>query len=138
MIERRAESRMLCADLVNVRWKDKSGRTRKSVANLEDISQSGVCLQLDTAIPIDTLLEISHSKGAFQGNVRYCLFREIGYFLGVQFSPGCKWSESHYQPQHLLDLRRLVILSARKAAKRGESEAVQSDRSRGTGSLPVQ
>ncbi len=32
---------MLCADLVDVRWKDKSGRACRAVANLEDISQSG-------------------------------------------------------------------------------------------------
>jgi hypothetical protein len=109
---------MLCADLVDVRWKDKTGRARKAVANLEDISLSGVCLQLDSPIPIDTTLRISHPKAEFQGNVRYCLFREIGYFLGVQFAPGCKWSRRRYRPQHLLDLRTLVTRSAKRASKR--------------------
>lgn len=118
MTERRAEARMLCADLVDVRWKDKAGRARKAVANLEDISLSGVCLQLDSPIPIDTTLRISHPKAEFQGNVRYCLFREIGYFLGVQFAPGCKWSRRRYRPQHLLDLRTLVARSAKRAGKR--------------------
>jgi hypothetical protein len=115
--ERRAELRMLCADLVDVQWKDKTGRARKAVANLEDISHSGVCLQLDMPIPIDTDLQISHPKAEFRGNVRYCLFREIGYFLGVQFAPGCKWSRRRYQPQHLLDLQRLVNRSVKRAAK---------------------
>jgi len=109
---------MLCADLVNVRWKDKTGRIQKAVANLEDISLSGVCLQLDAPIPIDTNLEIRHEKAEFQGSVRYCLFREIGYFLGVQFTPGCKWSRRRYRPQHLLDLRTLVARSAKRAGKR--------------------
>ncbi len=109
---------MLCADLVNVRWKDKTGRIRKAIANLEDISLSGVCLQLDAPIPIDTDLEIRHDKAEFKGNVRYCLFREIGYFLGVQFEPGCKWSQRRYRPQHLLDLRTLVARSAKRAGKR--------------------
>jgi len=40
--------------------------------------------------------------------VKYFVFREIGYFLGVEFEPGCRWSQRHYRPQHLLDPRRLV------------------------------
>ena len=99
---------MLCADLVNVSWKDLSGRRRKAVANLEDISSSGVCLQLDRPVPRDTLLQISHQKAEFEGQVRYCLYREIGYFIGVQFAPGCRWTPKSYRPRHLLDLRRLV------------------------------
>jgi hypothetical protein len=106
---------MLCSELVDVRWEDSTGRTRKALANLEDISLSGVCLQLDDPVPLDTVLRISHPNGEFQGDVRYCLFREIGYFLGVEFAPGCKWSPDAYQPQHLLDLRELVLLSADRA-----------------------
>jgi len=108
---------MLCADLVDVRWKDKTGRVRKAVANLEDISLSGVCLQLDAPIPIDTNLEIRHDRAEFQGSVRYCLFREIGYFLGVQFAPGYKWSQRQYRPRHLLNLRTLVTRSVKRAGK---------------------
>lgn len=109
---------MLCSDIVNVRWTDKLGQDCCAVANLEDISNSGVCLQMDTPLPIDTTLTISHPKAEFEGNVRYCFFREIGYFLGVQFSPGCTWSRRHYRPQHLLDLRRLVRSSAKRAVKK--------------------
>jgi hypothetical protein len=108
MFDRRAEWRMLCADLVDVSWKDLSGRRRKAVANLEDISSSGVCLQLDRPVPRDTLLQISHQKAEFEGQVRYCLYREIGYFIGVQFAPGYRWSPRSYRPRHLLDLRHLV------------------------------
>ena len=42
---------MLCADLVDVQWKDKNGRVRRAVANLEDISLSGACVQVDAPIP---------------------------------------------------------------------------------------
>lgn len=108
MQERRVEPRLLCADLVDVRWKDKSGRTRKGVANLEDISLSGACLQMDAPVPLHTCLLISVPNGELQGHVRYCVFREIGYFLGVEFEPGCKWSQRSFKPQHLFDPRRLV------------------------------
>ncbi len=99
---------MLCADLVDVEWRDKSGRARRTVANLEDISLSGACLQLDVAIPPRTALRISYPKGDLIGRVRYCVYREIGYFLGVEFDPGCSWSQRNFKPLHLLDPRRLV------------------------------
>ncbi len=98
---------MLCADLVDIRWKDKSGRTKRAVANLEDISLSGACLQLDLPIPLETNLRIGHPKGELQGRIRYCVYRDIGYFLGVQFEPNSKWSQRTFKPMHLLDPRRL-------------------------------
>jgi len=75
---------MLCADMVDVRWKDKAGRARKGVANLEDISLSGACLQVEYPIPLQTDVRIMYEKGELIGKVRYCVFREIGYFLGVE------------------------------------------------------
>jgi hypothetical protein len=108
---------MLCSELVDVHWKDVTGRQMRVLANLEDISGSGVCLQVDTPVPLDTVLRICHPKGEFQGSVRYCLYREFGYFLGVQFAPGCQWSPHAYQPRHLLDLRELVMRSATRASE---------------------
>ncbi|MBI5283418.1 MAG: PilZ domain-containing protein [Candidatus Solibacter usitatus] len=99
---------MLCADLVDVRWKDTAGRSRRAVANLEDISLSGACLQLDSQVPLNTLVRISYPKGEFSGMVRYCVYREIGYFVGVQFDTGCKWEKHSFKPLHLLDPRTLA------------------------------
>jgi hypothetical protein len=99
---------MLCADLVDVQWKDPSGRTRRGVANLEDISLSGACLQVDRPVALGTNFRISYPNGELTGVVKYCVFREIGYFLGIEFEPGSRWSQRHFRPQHLLDPRRLV------------------------------
>ena len=117
MFDRRVEPRMLCADMVDVQWKDKTGRIRRGVANLEDISLSGACLQFDQPVPLQTDVRITYPKGELTGKVRYCVYREIGYFLGIEFEPGCKWSQRHFRPQHLLDPRRLVIRSVNRAAK---------------------
>src|SRR4029077_15638426 len=117
MFDRRVEPRMLCADMVDVQWKDQAGRGRKGVAKLEDISLSGACLQFDQPIPLQTDLRITYPKGELVGKVRYCVYREIGYFLGIEFEPGCKWSQRHFKPQHLLDPRRLVIRSVNRASK---------------------
>jgi hypothetical protein len=108
MQNRRIEPRMLCADLVDIQWKDKSGRTRRAVANLEDISLSGACVQVDKPIPLLTTIRLSYPKGELQGQVCYCVYREIGYFLGIEFETGCRWSLRQFRPQHLMDPRRLV------------------------------
>ncbi len=100
---------MLCADLVDVQWKDQSGRTRHSVANLEDISLSGACLQMEKPIHLNSTVRITYPSGELTGRIRYCVFREIGYFLGIEFDPGCRWSQKEFQPQHMLDPRRLLI-----------------------------
>jgi len=121
MQDRRSEPRLLCADLVEVEWKDPSGRRRRAVANLEDISLSGACLQLDVAIPLETIVKISHGQGELTGTVRYCIYREIGYFLGIRFEPGSKWSRNEFEPRHLFDPRRLVS-RPRKGAARGKAD----------------
>jgi hypothetical protein len=117
MLDKRTEPRMLCADLVDVDWKDKTGRTKKGVANLEDISLSGACLQMDHPIPLHTQVRIRYPKGQLHGKVRYCVYREIGYFLGVEFEAGCRWSQHNFRPQHLLDPRRLVTRSINRATR---------------------
>ena len=113
MMDRRIEPRMLCADLVDVQWKDSAGRSRRGVANLEDISLSGACLQVERPIPLGAAIRITYPNGELSGQVKYCVFREIGYFLGVEFDAGHRWSQRDFRPQHLLDPRRLVSKSAK-------------------------
>lgn len=122
IMDRRVEPRLLCADLVDVQWKDQAGRTRRSVANLEDISLSGACLQVEHPVALGTAYRISYPKGILTGRVKYCVFREIGYFLGIEFEPGTRWSRDDFQPQHLLDPRKL----ANRAAKPRNEAAPES------------
>lgn len=110
MQERRAEPRMLCADLIEVHWRDETGQPRRALANLEDISHSGACLQLDDPIPENALLRLCHAKLELTGRVRYCIFRDTGYFVGLKFEPGSQWSRRRFRPKHLLDPRRLFGL----------------------------
>ena len=118
MLDRRIEPRMLCADLIDVHWKDKSGQNHSALANLEDISISGLCLQMDIPVPHETRLRIAHPKTELEGRVRYCVFRETGYFLGVQFEPGFRWTQRRFRPKHLLDPRHLVAQSVKRALRK--------------------
>ena len=104
---------MLCADMVAVCWKDETGRRRRGTALLEDISPSGACLQFEAPVPVGSDIRWESPKKQFLGRVQYCVFREIGYFVGVEFLSTSKWSKRAYRPQHLLDLERLME-SARK------------------------
>jgi hypothetical protein len=117
MFDRRIEMRMLCADLVDLQWKDKSGRTRRAIANLEDISVSGACLQVERPIPLGTMVKVTYPKGELVCRIKYCVFREIGYFLGVEFEDGQRWTEREFKPQHMLDPRKLVPKAATAARK---------------------
>jgi hypothetical protein len=99
---------MLCADLVEVCWTDRTGKRQKAMALLEDISPSGACLQVESALPLGSEIIWASARQRFEGRVQYCVYREIGYFVGVEFEPQSKWSKKTYRPQHLLDLKKLV------------------------------
>lgn len=108
MDDRRADARLLCADVVEVRWTNAGGKICQATALLEDIARHGACLQLDKAVPPQTAITIKHATGEMHGIVRYCVFREIGYFVGIQFEPDSRWSRNRFTPQHLLDLEELL------------------------------
>ncbi len=42
---------MLCADVIEVSWKEGSKR-QQAIGLLEDISQSGACLQMEGPVPM--------------------------------------------------------------------------------------
>ncbi len=108
MQERRIENRLLCAELVELIWKEDSGRQRRRVANLEDISLSGICLQMEAPILPGTPITMKYGDGELVGTVRYCVYRQFGYFLGIELLEGCRWSTEHFRPEHLLDPQELV------------------------------
>lgn len=105
MSERRIAARLLCADLVDVTWALKSGRKRRVTVSLDDISESGACIQLEQPLAIGTRMSVVFPKGEMTGSVRYCVLRELGYFIGIEFDLDCQWSPEDYLPQHLLDPR---------------------------------
>ncbi len=94
--------------MVQVSWKDKNGKPKRVMGLLEDISATGACLQLEVPLPLGAEIRWDSTRHKFTGHVRYCVYREIGYFVGVEMEAGCRWSKRTFQPQHLLDLRTLV------------------------------
>lgn len=113
MRERRSEPRMLCADMLEVSWKQGDGKAQRETALLEDISHSGACLQLEQPLPTGAQIRWVSARKVFTGRVVYCVYREFGYFAGVEFDAVSKWSSESYRPQHLLDLQRLAETAKR-------------------------
>jgi hypothetical protein len=108
MRNERSEVRTLCADIVEVHWRDQNGRSWRAIGLLEDISASGACVQVESAIPLGAEIGWEACGKRFAGEVRYCVYREIGYFVGVEFHSDSHWLKTDYRPQHLLDLRKLL------------------------------
>lgn len=94
--------------MVEVHWTEHTGRKRRAIGLLEDISPSGACLQMETAVPLGVEIRWECPKQEFTGYVQYCVYREIGYFVGVEFDSKSRWSKKAYRPQHLLDLQQLM------------------------------
>lgn len=106
--ERRAEARLLCADLMEVEWTDADGFLTIACANLEDISPSGACVQVDKPVPGGTVVRLVCDRRRWSATVKYCVYRDTGYFLGLRFQPGERWDDAEFHPKHLLDLRHLA------------------------------
>src|SRR5689334_1157156 len=115
MGDSRAEVRLLCADIVEISWHDLTSRRRSRQALLEDISPSGACVQLDSPLPVGSEIRLRCHREELTGYVKYCVYREIGYFAGIEFRTDSRWSPEAFQPEHLLNPATLC----RAAGKRG-------------------
>jgi hypothetical protein len=109
MRERRSETRLLCAELVEVIWRDPSGREKRRIGNLEDICTRGICVQLETPLEPGTPIRMLHDKGELAGIVRYSLYRDEGHFVGVELEGDSKWSAAEFLPEHLLHPDDLLL-----------------------------
>lgn len=107
---RRLAARLLCAEMVELTWRDATGREVHKVGNLEDISESGFCFQVEDALKAGTPVRLRYSpKGELRGTVRYSIRRDDAYVLGVQLDEGSEWSTRQFRPGHLLDPRELKV-----------------------------
>ncbi len=108
MERRRKEDRSLCAELLEIRWKD-NGVDHAAFVTLEDISSAGLCLGTEVPIAPETRLVIKYPKGKYEGHIKYCKSDELGYLVGVEFDPGYTWSRRQFRPSHLLQFRLRAV-----------------------------
>lgn len=103
MAEQRAEPRYLCSDLVTLCWQEGAQGDRREAVVLENISASGACVQAEISVPESASVRLVCGKAEFHGCVRFCYWRDDGYFIGIAFDAHSKWSKAKFKPEHLLD-----------------------------------
>jgi hypothetical protein len=107
MADQRAEPRYLCSDLATLYWQEGAQGTHKDAVVLENISASGACVQAESSVPENTSVRLVCGEAEFHGSVRFCYWRDDGYFIGIAFDADAKWSKAKFKPEHLLDPREL-------------------------------
>jgi hypothetical protein len=107
-VERRGEPRLWCSDLVQIWWRENSKWKRKGIGVLEDISHSGACVQMEAPLTQGCPVRIKHPEWKVEGEVRYCIYREEGYFVGVLLGEGSKWDMERFRPKHMIDPSRVA------------------------------
>jgi hypothetical protein len=97
--ERRAEPRLLCSDLLQVRWTTASGALKKEFAVVQDFSEGGASIVVGVPLAPATQVTLQAGDRVFHGTARHCRREPNGYVVGVKFDGGCEG----YVPEHLLE-----------------------------------
>jgi len=113
MKQRREKNRVMCAELLTIRWTEGGGSCRSETVALEDITATGACLHLEHPIPAETKVSLHYENGKYEGVVKYCTCQETGYVLGIAFDDNYRWSRTDFEPSHLLELRPKAVTSVR-------------------------
>jgi hypothetical protein len=92
MGDRRSELRAFRLDPVDLCWQDRAGRTLCGGAHLTDISSSGASIRAQRPLEIGTMVSISYQNQTLIGEVKHCVLRRSGYFLGIEFQAEYRWS----------------------------------------------
>lgn len=64
---------------------------------------------MEMPVSLGTQVELFYGSTMIPATVSYCEYREIGYYTGLTFEEGFRWSEHQFYPQHLLDTRGLLV-----------------------------
>lgn len=107
-VDKRIEARLLCSDLADVYTADGKSWKPRGTAVVEDVSQSGVCIQLHEPLPNETVVRLCYPAGELKARVCYCAYRDSGYFIGLKLDTLSRWSFAMHRTRHLLDPRNLL------------------------------
>jgi EAL and modified HD-GYP domain-containing signal transduction protein len=80
---------------IQILWEDSTGREQSTMAQLLNVSVSGLQLQMVDRIPLHTAVSCSAPKMGVSGRgvVRYCNPSKGKYLIGLEFSNGTGWRE---------------------------------------------
>lgn len=107
MITLETIDRYFCSHLVAVRLPGPERQLREIVANIEEISSTGMCLNLEEPLDRGLSLRIEASNRgrahSFSATVVDCQEEPpMGYYAQLEFDSGCRWSPLAFEPEHLV------------------------------------
>jgi hypothetical protein len=120
MIAMKTVDRHFCSHLVRLRLSSQAaGEERELTANIEEIASTEVCLNLEEPLAAGLSLQMAASDGGethyFSGTVVDCEEEPpAGFYVRVEFDPGCRWSAEVFEPRHMI--RADSVRSARTNA----------------------
>jgi hypothetical protein len=74
-------------------WRDATGDDKFMNAPVQDISESGVGLEVLEALPVRSFVMLRAAKLGVHGraSVRHCSRQGLKYRIGVEFTGGFRW-----------------------------------------------
>lgn len=98
--DRRHMPRNLCSELVEVVFEDQQGNSVSTVALVEDLSDSGICVSSSLPVSPGRIVRLRAEGFNGRGVVRYCELGEYSYLWGLELAPGWRgeWHPSHELP----------------------------------------
>jgi len=104
-----AENRHFCSNLVTVMLAGGEGNGHTLDGNLEEISSSGACLNVEEPIATGIGLRVVCGDREFPGRVVECRHDAVtGYHVSVSFDDGVEWSPEIYRPAHMVRAEALL------------------------------
>jgi len=92
--------RLLCSELVTIRWREPRGASREQTGVLEELWPSGAGVSVDEPVPAGVAVRLKARNREYQALVSACEGWASGYSVGVE------WRDGHtpfFVPQHLTD-----------------------------------
>ena len=99
---RRETPRLLCSDLLTIRWDSGRGFAREGVAVLEDFSAAGASLAFESRITPGCAIRLSAPSASVPGIVQHCTWTDGRYIIGVKFNE-ISPAGAAFTPDHVLD-----------------------------------
>lgn len=72
---------------------------------------------MELPIKKGTPIRFRHAAWTGLGLVKYCYYRDIGYFIGMEFADDSKWSPQAFQPKHMVDPQEIVAARLQRRTK---------------------
>ncbi len=98
----RRHPRLLCSSVLEVICPDTGDRLASIFGVVEDVSEQGVCMSLDSEFEPGSTVLLHGIEHTVSATVRHCTLDEEGFFhVGFEFAPDHEWSYNGTWPEHV-------------------------------------